>query len=161
MANEWKTIEKGYLGDLLVEKRFIEHGFNLFKPVLENGKVDLIAEKNNIYLKIQIKTVQISNGSRIIPVRKISHNMGEYKIKRYTKDDIDFFIGADLENEDLYILPIAFSSKYSSAISIKNCQPYKNNFEQLELLCGNIQNGEDDNVETLTDNADGNDVGTE
>ena len=161
MANEWKTIEKGYLGDLLVEKRFIEHGFNLFKPVLENGKVDLIAEKNNIYLKIQIKTVQISNGSRIIPVRKISHNMGEYKIKRYIKDDIDFFIGADLENEDLYILPIAFSSKYSSAISIKNCQPYKNNFEQLELLCGNIQNGEDDNVETLTDNADGNDVGTE
>jgi len=161
MANEWKTIEKGYLGDLLVEKRFIEHGFNLFKPVLENGKVDLIAEKNNIYLKIQIKTVQISNGSRIIPVRKISHNMGEYKIKRYTKDDIDFFIGADLENEDLYILPIVFSSKYSSAISIKNCQPYKNNFEQLELLCGNIQNGEDDNVETLTDNADGNDVGTE
>ena len=87
--------------------------------------------------------------------------MGEYKIKRYTKDDIDFFIGADLENEDLYILPIVFSSKYSSAISIKNCQPYKNNFEQLELLCGNIQNGEDDNVETLTDNADGNDVGTE
>ena len=161
MTNEWKTIEKGYLGDLLVEKRFIEHGFNLFKPVLENGKVDLIVEKNNVYLKIQIKTVQTSNGSRIIPVRKISHNMGEYKIKRYTKDDIDFFIGADLENEDLYILPIEFSSKYSSAISIKNCQPFKNNFEQLEPLCGNIQSGEDDNVETLTDNADGNDVGTE
>lgn len=31
----------------------------------------------------------------------------------------------------------------------------------MEPLCGNIQSGEDDNVETLTDNADGNDVGTE
>lgn len=161
MANEWKTIEKGYLGDLLVEKRFIEHGFNLFKPVLENGKVDLIVEKNNVYLKIQIKTVQYDKNSGKIPVRKISHNMGEYKIKRYTKEDIDFFIGADLENEDLYILPVEFSSKYASSISISSCQSYKNNFEQLEPLCGNIQSGEDDNVETLTDNADGNDVGTE
>ena len=87
--------------------------------------------------------------------------MGEYKIKKYTKEDIDFFIGADLNTEDLYILPISFSSKYSSAISISNCKDYKNNFKQLELLCGNIENVEDDNVETLTDNADGNDVGTE
>ncbi len=161
MINEWKTIEKGYLGNLLVEKKFIEHGFNLFKPVLENGKVDLIVEKNNKYLKIQIKTVITDRKKKLIPVRKISHNMGEYKIKRYTKDDIDFFIGADLENEDLYILPISFSSKYSNCISINSCQQYKNNFNQLEPLCGNMQSGEDDNVETLTDNADGNDVGTE
>ena len=161
MTNEWKTIEKGYLGDLLVEKKFIEHEFNLFKPVLENGKVDLIVEKNNVYLKVQIKTVQNTKYNKAIPVRKISHNMGEYKIKRYTKEDIDFFIGVDLETEDLYILPVSFSSKYATSISISCCQEYKNNFKQLELLCENIKNGEDDNVETLTDNADGNDVGTE
>ena len=100
MINEWRTIEKGYLGDLLVEKKFIENGFNLFKPVLENGKVDLIVEKNNVYLKLQIKTVQYDRGKGLIPVRKISHNMGEYKIKKYTKEDIDFFIGADLNTED-------------------------------------------------------------
>ena len=158
---EYSTIAKGYLGQNLVERELVKRGWNLYKPLLENGKIDLIAEKSNKYFRIQIKTVQWNSTYKAIPMRKISHNMGEYKIKRYTKDDIDFFIGADLENEDLYILPIAFSSKYSSAISIKNCQPYKNNFEQLELLCGNIQNGEDDNVETLTDNADGNDVGTE
>ena len=96
MTNEWKTIEKGYLGDLLVEKRFIEHGFNLFKPVLENGKVDLIVEKNNVYLKIQIKTVQTSNGSRIIPVRKISNssyfngNASDNSIKKNNINKIEF-----------------------------------------------------------------------
>lgn len=87
--------------------------------------------------------------------------MGEYKIKLYTKDDIDFFIGADIESNDLYILPISFSSKYTRSVSINSCQEFKNNFKQMELLCGNIENEEDDNVETLTDNADGNDVGTE
>ena len=50
--NNWKTIEKGYLGSLLVEQKFIENGYNLFKPVLENGKVDLIVEKNNKYIKL-------------------------------------------------------------------------------------------------------------
>ena len=43
------TITKGHLGQLLVEQEFLKHGFSLFKPVLENGKVDLIAEKDNKY----------------------------------------------------------------------------------------------------------------
>ena len=157
--NEWKTIEKGYLGNLLVEKEFIKHGFNIFKPILENGKVDLIIEKNNHYFRVQIKTV--TNNGKHIPFRKISHNMGTYKIKRYTEEDIDFFIGADIETEDLYILPVWFSSSYRSVVSINKCEQFKNNFEQLELLCRNTQNEEDDNVEILTDNADDNDVGTD
>jgi len=133
----------------------------VFKPVLENGKVDMIIEKNNKYLKIQIKTVQSGQYNKIIPVRKISHNMGEYKIKKYTKEDIDYFVGVDVESEDVYIIPIEFFSKYSSSISVNTCSKYKNNFTQMELNDGNIINGDDDNVESLTDNADGNDVGME
>lgn len=159
--DEWKTIEKGYLGQLYVEEHFIKNGFNLFKPVLENGKVDLIVEKNNHYLKLQIKTIQKYKGNKTIPVRKISHNMGEYKIKKYDKNDIDYFVGVDLETTDIYILPIEFSSQYASQISISTCQKFKNNFKQLEPIIGNNNSGDDDNVETLTDNADGNDVGIE
>lgn len=85
--------------------------------------------------------------------------MGEYKIKLYTKDDIDYFIGVDLDEKDLYILPVSFSSTYKSSISIYNCQKYKNNFTQMERNNGNIIDEGDDNVEPLTDNADGNDVG--
>ena len=133
----------------------------MFKPVLENGKVDMIIEKNNRYLKIQIKTVQSGQYNKVIPVRKISHNMGEYKIKRYTKEDIDYFVGVDVESEDVYIIPIKFFSKYSSSISVNTCSKYKNNFTQMELNNGNIIDEDDDNVESLTDNADGNDVGME
>lgn len=156
-----RTIEKGYIGQLLVELAFLKNGFNLFKPMLENGKVDLIVEKDGVYKKIQIKTVQEQNSSKFIPVRKLSHNMGEYKIKRYTKEDIDYFVGVDIDTEDLYILPVEFSSKYATSVSINSCQKYKNNFEQLERIIGNNNDEGDDNVETLTDNADGNDVGME
>ena len=157
----WKTIEKGYLGSLIFEKKLIENEWNVFKPVLENGKVDMIIEKNNRYLKIQIKTVQETKYNKTIPVRKVSHNMGEYKIKRYTKEDIDYFVGVDVESEDVYIIPIEFFSRYSSSISVNTCSKYKNNFTQMELNNGNIINEDDDNVESLTDNADGNDVGME
>lgn len=129
--------------------------------MLENGKVDLIVEKDGVYKKIQIKTVQEQRSGKLIPVRKISHNMGEYKIKRYTKEDIDYFVGVDVDTEDLYILPVEFSSKYATSVSINSCQEYKNNFEQLERITGNSNDEGDDNVETLTDNADGNDVGME
>lgn len=157
----WGTIEKGYLGQSLVEREFVKRGFNLFKPLLENGKVDLIVEKDNIYYRIQIKTVQEYENYKLIPIRKISHNMGEYKIKTYTKSDIDFFIGVDLDLEDIYILPINFVSKYANSIRISKCAQYKNNFNLSELIIENNNNGEDDNVETLASNVDGNDVGTE
>lgn len=156
---DWKTIEKGYLGQLIVEEEFIKQGWNLFKPVLENGKVDLIVERDNQYLKLQIKTVQIENNKKIIPLRKISHNMGEYKIKLYTEKDIDYFIGVDINTRDLYILPISFSSKYKRSVSISNCLIYKNNFNQMEPSSRNIRSEDDDNGESLTDNADGNSVG--
>ena len=126
------TISKGYLGQLIVEKAFIKNGYNLYRPILENGKVDLIVEKNNKYWKLQIKTTQSRDGKKNIHVRKVSHNMGQYKIKRYTSDDIDWFIGVDLETEDVYILPVAFSSQYSSYINVSKCNNYKNNFEQLK-----------------------------
>lgn len=85
--------------------------------------------------------------------------MGQYKIKYYTNEDVDYFIGVDLDTKDIYILPISFSSKYKSMISITNCQIYKNNFNQLEPIIGNNNSEHDDNVEILTDNADDNDVG--
>lgn len=121
----------------------------------------MIIEKNNRYLKIQIKTIQEARYNKVIPVRKVSHNMGEYKIKRYTKEDVDYFVGVDIDTEDVYILPITFSSQYSSSISINNCLKYKNNFAQMELNDGNIIDVDDDNVESLTGTADGNDVGME
>lgn len=159
--NDYKTIEKGYLGQSLVERELVKRGWNLFKPLLENGKVDLIIEKFNKYLKIQIKTVQWSQTYKAIPMRKISHNMGEYKVKTYSSDDIDYFIGVDLDTDDLYILPVSFSSQYASSVSIAKCTEYKNNFEQMEPIAGNSNSVDDDNVETLTDKADGNDVGTD
>lgn len=128
------TITKGRLGYNLLEKELLKRDWELFTPLLENGKIDLIAIKNNKILKFQIKTMGLDKRYNIkyLPIRKISHNQGEYKIHFYTAEEIDYFVGSDIENEILYIVPINFVQKYTSRISENTLQVYKNNFSQLE-----------------------------
>lgn len=90
-----------------------------------------------------------------MPVRKISHNQGEYKIHLYDENEIDFFAGVDIDTEDIYICPIDFVKQYSSSIGLNALQSYKNNFSLLEPHNGNIMSGANDIGEILTDNTEG------
>ncbi len=119
------NIEKGHIGQLIVKETLLNLEYNIFSPELENGKIDLIIEKNNEYLKIQIKTVQTIRGYKQIPVRKVSHNMGNYKIKHYTREDIDYFIGVDVDTRDVYMIPIEIIEQYKNIISVSKVQEYK------------------------------------
>ena len=101
---------------------------------MENGKVDMLIEKDNKYLRIQIKTVQIDKKNhKKIPVRKLSHSKTEHKTFLYTKEVIDYFVGVDLETEDVYMIPVAFSSRYKSSIAISTVECFKNNFDFPEI----------------------------
>ena len=131
------TISKGRLGYNLLERELLKHDWELYVPVLENTKIDCIAIKNNQIIRFQIKTIQKDRDRKVLPVRKISHNQGEYKIHHYNATEIDYFVGSDLETDDLYIVPIEFIVQYRSSIGINTLEPYKNNFSQLEPLVGN------------------------
>ena len=127
------TISKGRLGYNLLERELLKQEFEIYVPVLENTKIDCIAIKNNQLIKFQIKTIQMDSGSKKLPVRKISHNQGEYKVHLYTADEVDYFVGVDVDTEDLYIVPINFIEQYKSSIAISTLtnNGFKNNFTQL------------------------------
>lgn len=149
------TITKGRLGYNLLEKELLKRNYEIYVPLLENTKIDCIACKNGQLIKIQIKTIQIDRGYKKLPVRKISHNQGKYKIFNYTSDEIDYFVGVDIDTEDLYIVPIDIIEKYKSAISVSTLEYYKNNFDYMEPQVGNNLSGCDDIGETLTGNTEG------
>ena len=149
------TITKGRLGYNLLEKELLKRNYEIYVPLLENTKIDCIACKNGQLIKIQIKTIQMDRGYKKLPVRKISHNQGEYKIFNYTSDEIDYFVGVDIDTEDLYIVPIDIVEKYKSAISVSTLEYYKNNFDYMEPQVGNNLSGCDDIGETLTGNTEG------
>lgn len=133
----------------------LKRDYEIYVPLLENTKIDCIACKNGQLIKIQIKTIQMDRGYKKLPVRKISHNQGEYKIFNYTSDEIDYFVGVDIDTEDLYIVPIDIVEKYKSAISVSTLEYYKNNFDYMEPQVGNNLSGCDDIGETLTGNTEG------
>lgn len=147
-----ETIVKGKLGYNLFEKEMLKRGWDLYVPILENTKIDCIAIKGSTLIRCQIKTLTKEKG---LPVRKISHNQGEYKIFRYDASTIDFFIGVDVDNEDIYVVPISFSSKYRSVIGYTVLQQFKNNFNSMEPNVENNISGEDDIGEPLTGNTEG------
>ena len=151
------TIKKGRLGYNIFEKELLKRNWDIYLPLLEDTKIDCIISKDNYLIKIQIKTLQNDkrDNRKYLPVRKISHNQGEYKVHHYTSNEIDYFVGIDIETEDIYIVPISFSSKYTSSIGLKALEPYKNNFTQLEPQVGNNLSGCDDIGETLTGNTEG------
>ena len=149
------TITKGRLGYNLLEKELLKRDYEIYIPLLENTKIDCIACKNGQLIKMQIKTIQMDRGYKKLPVRKISHNQRQYKIFNYTSDEIDYFIGVDVDTEDLYIVPIDIVEKYKSAISVSTLEYYKNNFDYMEPQVGNNLSGCDDIGETLTGNTEG------
>jgi len=151
------TIKKGKLGYNILEKELLKRNWDIYLPILEDTKVDCIISKNDYLIKMQIKTLQKDkrDNRKHLPVRKIGHNQGEYKVHHYTSNEIDFFVGVDIETEDIYIVPISFSSQYASSIGLKALEPYKNNFTQMELQVGNNLNGCDDIGETLAGNTEG------
>lgn len=146
------TIAKGKLGYNIFEKQMLKREWDLYVPILENTKIDCIVIKGPVLVRIQIK---ILNKAKQLPVRKISHNQGQYKIFRYDGSVIDFFVGVDIETEDVYIVPVEFSNKYSSSIGYTTLQPYKNAFDLMEPIIGNDNSGEDDIGESLTGNTEG------
>ena len=146
------TIAKGRLGYNLLERELLKRDWDLYIPILENTKIDCIAIKGDTLIRMQIKTLA---KDKSLPVRKISHNQGEYKIFRYDASTIDFFIGVDLDAEDIYIVPVEFSSKYGSSIGYKTLQPYKNAFNLMEPNSKNTISGDDDIGEPLTGNTEG------
>ena len=143
------------MGYNLVEKALLQRDWDLYVPVLEDTKIDCIAIKENKIHKIQIKTIQKDGSNKYLPVRKINHNQGEYKIHLYNIDEINFFFGVDLDTENIYVVPIEFSSKFKSSISINTLKPYLNNFDLMEPCNRNITSGEDDIGESLTANTEG------
>lgn len=155
------TITKGRIGYNILEKVLLKNEWDIYIPILENTKIDCIIIKNNYLWRLQIKTMQYKKDTNkyVLPVRKISHNQGEYKIHLYNDQEIDFFIGINVDTEDIYIVPINIIMKYKSSIGEKTLESFKNNFSLLEPYIGNNISGCDDIGETLTDKADGNTEG--
>ena len=129
------TLSKGKIGELLVAAKFIDHGYDVFIPLVDKSGIDLIVKKDDDMKKIQVKTssaIDSKHNSTLFRLTKKERHIksGRYyqKTKRYSKDDIDMFALYSTAFNDIYLIennndvPMSFTIRdnYSSP---KGTQP--------------------------------------
>lgn len=94
----------GQVGELIVAQRLLQDGWEVFTPVSQNTRVDMIAIKENRLVKLQIKTTTETNqhGSFPLYLRK-NHADPKYDYF-YEADDFDYFAVVHLPTQTLVFI---------------------------------------------------------
>ena len=102
------TKQKGIISEYYAKLFFMARGYTVCEPIGDNNRYDFLVEiKNNVFLRFQCKTANLTRAINCInfPCVSMRHNetKGNYKSK-YTKDEIDYFIVSN--NGKIYIVPV-------------------------------------------------------
>jgi PD-(D/E)XK endonuclease len=106
------NLSKGNLGEAarqMICARLLLNGVNVYRPLYEDTPTDLLILKTNGEIKkCQCKYIYpVKNGSHEMPLCTIRKNGPNSKAIRhkYTKFEVDFFLGYCLDNDSIYTIP--------------------------------------------------------
>lgn len=88
--NKDSTQFKGNIGEMMACIELYKQGYTPYKPVVENCKYDLLAEKEGKVYKVEVKTTtQNNNGKFYVGLRGLRPNRTGNKTKVFDKFDLD------------------------------------------------------------------------
>lgn len=96
------TKQKGDIAEAFITFLLKQNGFNVLIPWGEDGRYDIVAEKNGIFKRIQVKYVTPKNGVLEVAIRS-SNN---FNIIHYSPNDLDIIAAYNPENNKAYFIPI-------------------------------------------------------
>ncbi|OGK56470.1 hypothetical protein A3J15_03125 [Candidatus Roizmanbacteria bacterium RIFCSPLOWO2_02_FULL_38_10] len=97
----YTTHFKGLLGELEFTLHLIKCGYTILKPINNNSSYDLVIEKNNSFLRVQIKFCTPNNGRLRVELRRPKR-----KTKNYKDREVDAMGVYDALNKKFYLIPI-------------------------------------------------------
>lgn len=99
------TKRKGDISEQKAVTKLLELEVDVFTPVGENTRIDLIYEINENLTRVQVKTGRFENGYVAFNCAKVHSNATSNKRTSY-KDDVDEFIVYCHSRDELYIVSI-------------------------------------------------------
>ena len=97
----------GVRGELLVSEKLISKGWSVAKPIGDGDPYDLLACKEAKSLRIQIKSTLGAHSYKSHPSPhyqfQLAHGLSSKK--RYSKEEVDFFICCALDVKRFWIIP--------------------------------------------------------
>jgi hypothetical protein len=118
-------LSKADLGEAarqVIAGRMMLAGLTVFQPLSEDTPVDLLVLRpDGIALKCQCKTMFVqSHGIHTMPlvaVRKWGPG-ARVTTHRYTRDEVDFFLGYVVETGDVYVFPFDVTERFKTRLNI-------------------------------------------
>ncbi|MFB3919988.1 MAG: group I intron-associated PD-(D/E)XK endonuclease [Candidatus Velamenicoccus archaeovorus] len=105
-----ETKLKGDIAEAYVLFLLKQRGFHVLVPWGEDHRFDMVAEKNGIYKKVQVKYVSAKNGILEIPLRSCNN----HKVIHYSPLDVDIIAAYHDAARKVYFVPLKNISNRSS-----------------------------------------------
>lgn len=135
------SLSKGNLGEAgrqMIAARLMLAGLHVFRPLMEDTPVDLLVLRmDGQALKCQCKCFYVTQAGKhvmnLTSTRKWGPNSKAVK-HRYTRDEVDFFLGYAIDTDVVYVFPFEAVSNLKDSVGIWLLrEPVgKNNFEFLD-----------------------------
>ncbi len=97
----------GRIGELLVNLKFLEQGYSVYRPEQENSTYDLIVEKDNKIYRVEVKTTTQESKNKknwVVGLRGIRPNRTGNNIKKFNRNNIDILAICVLPTKEVYLL---------------------------------------------------------
>jgi hypothetical protein len=98
--------------ELRFASELTRQGWEIFFPYGEDSPIDILAHKDNKFMKIQVKATKEKNGRISCKLRSTNN----WQDKKYKKEDIDKFGFYDYKSKKGYIVPIEDVENMSEVI---------------------------------------------
>ncbi len=92
---------KGGIAELAVAARMMQEGWAVSFPFGERLRYDLVAEKNGIFIRVQVKYSTPKNGA----LRLNCYSSNNWSILKYSKKDIDVLAAYNPTDGKVYFVP--------------------------------------------------------
>jgi hypothetical protein len=118
-------LSKANLGEAarqLIAGRMLLAGLDVFQPIGEDTPIDLLVLRaDGVALKCQCKAMYVAkSGVHVMPfvtVRKWGPNAKAVP-HRYTRDDVDFFLGYAVEVDKVFVIPFEATAHFKSSMHV-------------------------------------------
>ncbi len=101
------TKQKGDIAEAFITFLLKQKGFNVLIPWGEDVRYDLVAEKNGVFKRIQVKYVTPKNGVLEVAIRSANN----YITIHYLPKDVDIIAVYSPQNNKAYFIPLNKNKK--------------------------------------------------
>jgi hypothetical protein len=98
---------RGAIAETAVALAALRAGFDVYRPIAEGGRFDLVLSRGQEVLRVQCKSGRLSDGTVIARVESVRRSSGGVLRRPYTAQEVDAVAIHCHDLDEAYLLPIA------------------------------------------------------